>query len=130
MTLKNSEAKESFKRYFKKRLYCLVLELVGMVELLPRDRTCDVMGRQLLRSSTSIIANYIEGQAATSRRDLKNYLSYSLKSANESKLWIILLRDTCKIHRERSNKLLAELQEISNILAACIIRLKGKKFKI
>jgi len=127
MTTLDSD-KESFRKYFKKRLYDCVLEVIRIVECLSRDRVSDVIGRQLLRSSTSVIANYIEGQAASSKKDLTNYLTHSLKSSNESKVWILLLRDTNRITNSRSTKVLKELQEISNILAACILKLKGKKF--
>ncbi|MEW6163180.1 MAG: four helix bundle protein [Nitrospirota bacterium] len=41
----------------------------------------------MLRSATSIGANIIEAQAASSRRDFRNFLNHALKSANETKFW-------------------------------------------
>ena len=88
---------------------------------------CSVMGKQLLRSGTSILANYIEANSASSRKDFINFFTHSLKSANESKVWLSLLKDTNKGDLKELKWLLDELIEISNILASSILTLKGKK---
>jgi four helix bundle protein len=49
-----------FKIEFKKRLYSWVLDLIRFIDKLPKDNVCSVMGKQLLRSGTSILANYID----------------------------------------------------------------------
>jgi four helix bundle protein len=85
------------------------------------------MSKQLLRSGTSILANYIEANSASSRKDFINFFTYSLKSANESKVWICLLRDSDKGDKKEMEWLLKELIEISNIIASSIITLKGKR---
>ena len=82
---------EKFKNEFKKRLYNWVLRLIKFIDKLPKDSICGVMGKQLLRSGTSIIANYIEARSASSKRDFINFFTYSLKSSNESKVWLTLL---------------------------------------
>lgn len=112
---------------FKRRLYQFTLKLVAFVEKLPKDRVSYIIVDQLLRSGTSIMANYIEAYAASSRRDFTNFFSYALKSANESKFWIALLRDTGKANKDEANSILTELDEISKILGSSIITLKGKK---
>ncbi len=81
----------------------------------------------MIRSGTSIIANYVEAKAASSRRDFINYFTIALKSANESKLWISLLKDSGRLKGIESEWIAKELEEISNILAASIITLKAKK---
>ena len=86
--------KATFKIEFKKRLYAFVLKLIEFIDGLPKDNVSRRLGDQLLQSGTSILGNYIEGQAASSKRDFTNYFNISLKSANESKLWLILLRDS------------------------------------
>jgi four helix bundle protein len=116
-----------FKNEFKKRLYTWVLRLVKFIDKLPKDSVCNVLGRQLLRSGTSILANYIEANSASSKKDFINYFTYSLKSANESKVWITLLRDTEKGNQKELNFLLRELLEMANIIASSILTLKGKK---
>ena len=119
--------KSKFKNEFKKRLYNWVLRLIKFIDKLPRNSVCDVMGKQLLRSGTSILANYVEANSASSKKDFINFFNHSLKSSNESKVWLTLLRDTDKGDKNELHWLLKELLELSNILASSIITLKGKK---
>lgn len=118
--------KSKFKIEFKRRLYNFVLRLVKFIDKLPRNSVTDVMGKQLLRSGTSILANYIEANSASSKKDFINFFTHSLKSANESKVWICLLKDTGKGEKQELEYLLKELTEIANIIASSIITLKGK----
>ena len=116
-----------FKKEFKKRVYHFVLKLIKFVDNLAKDGSSRIIGDQLLRSGTSIGANYIEAQAASSRKDFTNFFNHSLKSANESKFWLALLRDSGKAEAKNVEMLLQELTEISNVLASSILTLKGKK---
>jgi len=123
--MENDNAK--FKSEFKKRLYNFVLSLIKFIDKLSKDSTNSVIGKQLLRSGTSVLANYIEANSASSKRDFINFFTYALKSANESKVWLCLLKDSQKADKNQVEKLLKELIEISNILASSILTLKGKK---
>ena len=119
---------QKFRNDFKKRLYSFVLDLIKFITVLDKNIVNEVIVKQLLRSGTSIIANYAESSAASSKKDFINFFSYSLKSANESKVWLALLRDTQNIKNQGKLKwLINELQEISNILASSILTMKGKK---
>jgi len=119
--------KLKFKKEFKKRLYGFTLKLIEFLDKLPNDNVSQRIGDQLLRSGTSIIGNYIEGQAASSKRDFTNYFNTSLKSANESKLWLALLRDSGRAKAEEVSWFLNELDEIAKIFGSSILTLKGKK---
>jgi four helix bundle protein len=121
------EKNKKFREEFKKRLYKFTLELIGFIDGLPNDNVSRRLGDQLLRSGTSIIANFIEGQSASSKKDFINYLTISLKSSNESKLWLALLRDSKRASNELADKQLSELREISNMLASSILKLKDRK---
>jgi len=123
--MENDNAK--FKNEFKKRLYNWVLRLIKFIDKLPKTSVGEIMGKQLLRSGTSVLANYIEANSASSRKDFINFFTHSLKSANESKVWLCLLRDTNKGDKKELEWLLNELVEIANILASSILTLKGKK---
>ncbi len=123
--MENDRAK--FKNEFKKRLYTWVLKLITFIDSLPKDSVYAVMGKQLLRSGTSVLANYIEANSASSRKDFTNFFTHSLKSANESKVWLALLRDTKKGNVREIEWLLKEISEISNVIASGIITLKGKR---
>jgi len=120
--------KEKFKIEFKKRLYQFVLALIEFVDRLDKkDNVCRIISDQLIRSGTSILSNYVEAQSASSKKDFINFVHTSLKSANESKVWLALLRDSQRAKRTRSNELLAELAQIANILASSLLTLKGRK---
>ena len=119
--------KAKIKKEFKKRLYDFTLRLIKFLDKLPDDNVSRRIGDQLLRSGTSIIANYIEGQAASSKKDFTNYFNISLKSANESKLWLAILRDSKRAKAEDVSWFLNELDEIAKIFASSILTLKGKK---
>lgn len=123
--MENDNAK--FKVEFKKRLYSYVLRLVKFIDRMPKSNVADVMGKQLLRSGTSVLANYVEANSASSRKDFINFFTHSLKSANESKVWLTLLRDTGYGNVPELNWLISEQVEIANILASSILTLKGKK---
>jgi four helix bundle protein len=100
------------------------LRLIGFIDRLPEGRASRIIGDQLLRSGTSVGANYVEAQAAVSRKDFINFFTYSLKSANESKFWLALLRDSGKADRDETDSLLEEVNEISKVLASSILTLK------
>ena len=119
--------KSKFKDEFKKRLYRFVLKLIEFIDKLPNDNVSKRIGDQLLRSGTSVLGNYIEGQSASSKKDFTNYFNTSLKSANESKLWFALLRDSKRARKEDVAWFLNELDEIANIFASSILTLKGRR---
>lgn len=119
--------KAKFKNEFKKRLYNFVLRLVKFIDKLSKGSVNDVMGKQPLRSGTSILANYIEANSASSKKDFINFFTHSMKSANESKVWLTLLRDTSKGDTKELSWLIKELLEIANVIAAGILMLKGKR---
>ena len=115
------------KQELKVRAYYFALKIIRFLEKLPRNYISLTMGKQLLRSATSIGANIIEAQAASSKKDFINFLNYSLKSANETKFWLGLLRDSGKVKKAEVNKLLQEVGEFSKILGASILTVKGKR---
>ena len=119
---------EKPKRELKHRAYLLALDVIKFLDSLAKqDFAVQIIAKQLLRSATSIGANIIEAQAGSSKKDFTNFFAYSLKSANESKFWLGLLRDSNKASKEMTNELLQETTELANILASSILTLKGKR---
>ncbi len=117
---------DSSKADIKERSYSFALKIIKLVESLSNAPTSRVIGDQLLRSGTSVGANIIEAQAASSKRDFTNFLNYALKSANETKFWLGLLRDSGKANKEAINPLLEDAKQLANILASSILTLKKK----
>jgi four helix bundle protein len=111
----------------KERAYRFALRVIKLIDLLPKEMSCQVIGKQLLRSGTSIGANITEARASSSKRDFTKFFTYSLKSANESMFWLQLLSDSGKTKGLDLKSLTQELQEISNMLGSSILTLKGKR---
>ena len=82
------------KEEFKKRINKYVLRLIKFLGTLPKDIITREIIRQLMRSGTSIGANYFEAFYASSKKDYQNYFRHSLKSANESMFWLKLLQES------------------------------------
>lgn len=118
---------QNLKNDAKIRAYKFALNVIKFIDALnKRDYGVEVMIKQLLRCATSIGANIIEAQAASSRKDFINFLHYALKSANETKFWLGLLKDSGKSAADQTDPLLKECIELSNILGSSLITLKSK----
>ncbi len=115
-----------FKSDLIKRCYQFSLDIIAFIDTLPKERSCWIIADQLLRSGMSIGANLVEARSASSKLEFKKFHEIALKSANETKYWLVLLRDSGKAEKEKVNILLAEVTEIANMLAAGILKLKGK----
>jgi four helix bundle protein len=111
----------------KTRAYQFSLKIIEFIDKLPNAMSTQIMTRQLLRASTSVGANIIEAQASPSRKDFTNFFNHALKSANETKYWLGLLKDAGKADKDTVNSLIKEADEIANILGSSILTLKGKK---
>ena len=98
------------------------------MDTLPNKRAAWIVADQLLRSAMSIGANFIEGSSASSHLEYKKFYEVALKSANETKYWLSLLKDSNLADKVRTEELLQEVTEIANMLAAGVIKLKNKNF--
>lgn len=117
---------KSSKDNLKYRSYGFSLAIVKFVGSLPKERVSYILGDQLLRCGTSVGANIVEAQSGSSRRDFINFYSHALKSANESKFWLCLMRDAKIGSTNALNNLLDEAVQISNMIAKSVLTLKGK----
>ncbi len=117
---------KNYKTEFNKRIYKYALDVIRFIEESSKDAASQVLSKQLVRSGTSVSANIIEAKSASSKKDYINFYTTALKSANESKLWISLLRDSGKTNKEKADKLLTETIEIAKILGASVITMKNK----
>ena len=74
----------------------------------------------------SVGANVVEAKNSSSRLEFKRYYEIALKSCNETKYWLCLLRDGFAVSDEALKDILQEAIEISKILATSVISLKKK----
>jgi len=119
---------QSYKTMLIKRSYQFSLDIMKFIDTFPKkELSSEIIAKQIIRSATSIGANIIEAQASSSKKDFTNFLHHALKSANETRYWLGLLRDNGKVNTKISIKLLNEAQELSKLLGSSILALKGKK---
>jgi len=112
----------------KKRSFNFSLEIIKLLETLSKNRNyiTEILGKQLLRSGTSIVANIVEGQSVSSKKEFANFYKIALKSANETKYWLYLLLNSNKANVNTINILKNEVNELSKIIAKSIITIKDK----
>ncbi|MFH0732405.1 MAG: four helix bundle protein [Candidatus Omnitrophota bacterium] len=115
-----------FKIDIDKRTYNFALNIIDFIDSLDNRMSVQVIAKQLLRAATSVGANVAEAQASSSRREFANFMTYALKSANETKFWLNLLKDAKKCRENLILPLTQEIKELSNILASIILKLKYK----
>ncbi len=112
----------------KVRCYKFSLQIISLTDTLPNKRSAWIITDQLIRAATSIGANLIEARASSSRLEFKKFYEISLKSANETKYWLGLLRDAGLSDKSKIDTLLSEVNELANMLAAGVMKLKRKNF--
>ncbi len=114
---------------FEDRIYVYLIRLISFLNKFSKEFILREIIRQVVRSGTSVGANYFEAKNASSRRDYQNYFNHSLKSANETVFWINLLLRAKLVSerwRQEGRWLLNETREIASIFAASILTLKRK----
>ena len=97
-----------------------------MVESLPRSRTADVIGRQLLRSGTSIGANYRAACRGKSKANVISKLAIVEEEADETIYWLELLIESKIVEPSRVDSLMKETNEIVAMVVASIRTLRGR----
>jgi four helix bundle protein len=109
------------------RSFKFALRIVKLVSALPRTGTGDVMGRQVLRSGTSIGANIEEAYASTTKRDFTYKMSVALKEARETHYWLRLICEAGLVAHTRVDALLQEALEMKLILGRTVLTSKRTK---
>ena len=111
---------------FKRRTKQLALRIIKAVESVPKNRTADVLGRQLIRSGTSIGANYRAACRGKSTADVIAKLRIVEEEADESVYWMELLIESGLVSEARLSELLQETNEIIAMTVASIRTLQKR----
>jgi len=101
--------------------------VIALVEALPKTIAGNRIGDQLLRSGTSVGANYEEAQAAESRSDFTHKLQVALKELRESYYWLRLLAKTGIGPAENLKELINEANQLRAILSKAVVTVKKRK---
>jgi len=108
------------------RTYYFSLSIIKFIHNFPEKRTYWSIGDQLLRSSTSVGANLVEAKSSSSKRDFMRYYEIALKSANETRYWLCLLRDSKLIDEKNLIYLIDESKQIANMIGSSLLTMKRK----
>jgi len=102
----------------KLRTRKFALRVIRMTEALPRSRVADVLGRQVLRSGTSVGANYRAACRAKSRADFVSKMGTVEEECDEALYWMELLVDSSQMKQSRLSSLMSEAEELLRIVVA------------
>lgn len=96
--------------------FAFAVRCVNLYKFLCEEKHDYVIGKQLLRSGTSIGANVKEAIRAVSKADFSAKMGVSLKEASESEFWIELLAETGYITNQQAESILADCRELLKLL--------------
>jgi four helix bundle protein len=119
----NSEA-------MKKRTKRLALDVIRLCRSLPQNSEARIISRQLLRSATSVAANYRAVCRARSTADFTSKLGLVLEEADETLFWLELLIDAGVSRPEQIHAPLNEANQLVSIFVASLRTAKGLKSEI
>jgi len=109
----------------EERTYAFAKEVRCFVKSLPRTQANIEDSKQLIRSSGSVGANYIEANEALSKKDFLMRLKISRKEAKESIYWLRLLSETNNLRNpDEVKNLIKEAVELKKILSSIIEKSK------
>ena len=107
------------------------IRIVNVYKYLIEEKSERVMSKQLLRSGTSIGANFCESLSAESELDFIHKLAISQKEANETLFWLELLNKTDYLSDKQYESLESDCSELRKIITSIILttKQKGKNHK-
>ena len=117
---KNAEGKTDL----RERTKTFALRVVRMFSALPKTTEAQVLGKQLLRSGTSIGANYREAFRARSKAEFIAKCGDSLREIEESAYWLELLMESGVVSAEKLAPLRRECEELTAIFVTVLKRVK------
>jgi four helix bundle protein len=112
---------------FKERTKQLALAVIRLVEGLPNTKVADILGRQVLRSATSISANYRAACRAKSTADMINKLKTVEEESDETLYWLELLMESAIVPPAKTTELKKETNEILSMTVASLKTLRGRR---
>lgn len=124
--IKNQNQTQRSKLEVKYRALYLSVDVIRFISTLPQNAAIKTICDQLIRSITSIGANIVEAKSSSSKREFLNYFQIALKSANETKYWLAMLKELLPEHRDKFDMFLKEVDEVSKIIGTSVLTMKGK----
>ncbi len=113
----------------KDRTKKFALRIVTLVRTLPKDIVGQTFARQLIRSGTSVAANYRATQRARSKAEFIAKMGIVLEEADETVFWLEMLIETNLVSPEKLEPLLKEANEVTSIIVTSIQTARKNKAK-
>lgn len=129
LEVRSQNYNSKFKSDLRQRCFNFSLEIIKLTDQLPKKRSAWVISDQVIRSACSIGANLTEARGSSSRLEFKKFYEIALKSANESKYWLELLKESHLSPPIPTDAPLSELEELTNMIASGVIKLKQRTYK-
>lgn len=101
-------------------------EIINLCKNIKQDAVTRPVISQLIRSGTSVGANYCEANNASSKKDFKNKIFICKKEAQETKHWLRMLAKCVPEKKEEIRKIWKETQELTQIFQKIINSLNKK----
>ena len=106
------------------------LRIVKLYSSLPKTTEAQVLGKQVLRSGTSVGANYREGHRAKSDSDIVNKFESVLQELDETDYWLDLLVRSGILSAQKAKSLIKETNELIAIFTTIVTKIKKRMGKI
>lgn len=113
----------------KTRTKAFALRVVRLYSVLPKTTEAQIIGKQLLRSGTSVGAHYREATRARSDAEFISKIEAGLQELEESCYWMELLMEAEIIPEVRLSELIEEASALTAILVTCVKNAKARKNK-
>src|SRR5262249_41422017 len=105
----NPDAPQPWADELGQRVHAFALRVIRLADRLPRKRVSSrVLATQLLRSATSVAANFEEARGGVSYADFVAKMALAYKECRETVLWLCLIRDSELVRPSRMNAIVAE----------------------
>ena len=114
------------KSILEEKSFSLALRIVKLHKYLQKNHKEYVLSKQILRSGTSIGALMSEAKYAQSTADYLNKQYIALKEANETKYWILLLRESEYLNKKMFDSIFPQVEEIIKMLVSSTKTIKEK----
>ena len=124
------KVREEFKmdeKVFKTRTKKLAVAIIKEVNKLPHSLASDVIGKQLIRSGTSIGANYRAACRAKSTADMINKMKIVEEESDETEYWLELLVEAEIVPQNQTASIYKETDEILAMTVASLKTLRNRK---
>jgi four helix bundle protein len=121
------EAKMGGERDLRKRTKDFALRVIRLYGSLPTTTEAQVMGKQVLRSGTSIGAHYCEATRARSTAEFISKMEGGLQELDETGYWLEILGDADIVTAQRLKPLLDEVEELIAVFVTMVKKVKNKR---